>query len=211
MPEEKIVIPLNESAYTEGNDTPYTQAPPTPLFSPDPMSEDQAAEIQANADQQEAKKLEAALRLRLLDEEFARSVRMLGDKILVRIIEEQEQVSQGGLILAGMENTQTERGVLLGYGEVSERNVFAAPILKALEEIASDPYDANEEYFAEVVLLKNRAESVSYRYKGQLYEICSCVYALFVEEKTQTPAQNIQAALEELHHDSDESDDGIPF
>lgn len=205
MPEEKIVIPLNESAYTEGNDAPYIQAPPKPLFSPDPTSEDQAAEIQAHAEQQKAEKLDAALRLRLLDEEFARSVQMLGDKILVRIIEEQEQVSQGGLILAGMENTQTERGVLLGLGKVSERNVFAAPILAQMCKTADVDYDANSEYYAEVVLLKNRAESVSYRYKGQLYEICSCVYALFIQEKSQVPA------CELFDSSSEESESNLLF
>lgn len=66
---------------------------------PDPFGEDQQAEIEesrAKAIRQDAEKQAA---LRLLDREVCEKYRVLGDKVLVRLVDDSLTVSSGGIFL----------------------------------------------------------------------------------------------------------------
>ncbi len=114
--------------------------------------------------------------LRELDAEVRARFVVLGDKLLVRLVQEDAQKSKGGIFLVD-ENAQTDRAVLVGVGTVSYRNQFAEPILSRLMQIAESS-GVKKLDRVELLLSKSRQDSHEYRYKGQTYLFVPCVFAL---------------------------------
>jgi len=119
--------------------------------------------------------------LRELDDEVRERFKVLGDKLLVRLVQENAQKSKGGIFLVD-ENAQTDRAVVVSVGEVSYRNAFAEPILSKIRDVSCRSEEKRGEIKrVEVILSKTRQDSHEFRYKGQAYLFVPCVFALAVE------------------------------
>lgn len=141
---------------------------------PDPFGEDQQAEIEesrARAIRQDAEKQAA---LRLLDREVCEKYRVLGDKVLVRLVDDSLTVSSGGIFLTS-ENSQVERGVVVALGAWKKSNAFVEPIMRKIGELM-DAYDR-----VEVLIAKARQDAHEYQYSGQKYLFIPCVFLLACE------------------------------
>lgn len=151
---------------------------------PDPFAEDQTQDIERikreNAERIAQKERDACDIDRELVQKF--QFHVLGDKILVRPIDEGPLLSDGGIFLS-QGNTQTQRCVIVATGGVDPKNRFAAPIMKRITN-AICSYSR-----VEALIATTRQDSHEYHYKGQVYLFVPCVFFLAVEgmEPAKTP------------------------
>lgn len=117
------------------------------------------------------------------DNEILDRIVPVGDKVLVRILEQDQlQQTEGGLFLPTEYSANTlDRCVLLAVGQVSDQNHFAEPIIKKLlVELEAKMQIARLEKKAprhlEILVSKRRQDAHEYRYRDQTYLLVPAVF-----------------------------------
>lgn len=117
----------------------------------------------------------------------------VGDKVLVRILEQDQlQQTEGGLFLPTEYSANTlDRCALLAVGQVSDQNHFAQPIIKKLlvemqelMQIARLHKEAPRPL--EILVSKRRQDAHEYRYRDQTYLLVPAVFVVAICPKTPT-------------------------
>ena len=110
----------------------------------------------------------------------------VGDKVLVRILEQDQlQQTEGGLFLPTEYSANTlDRCVLLAVGQVSDQNHFAEPIIKKLRVELEATRQIARLHEAprplEILVSKRRQDAHEYRYRDQAYLLVPAVFVVAI-------------------------------
>lgn len=120
------------------------------------------------------------------DQEILDRLVPVGDKVLVRILEQDQlQQTEGGLFLPTEYSANTlDRCALLAVGQVSDQNHFAEPIIKNLRvELEGAKQIARlhkTPHPLEILVSKRRQDAHEYRYKDQTYLLVPAVFVVAI-------------------------------